>query len=48
MGGDFAHLAWFRDNFAKSRFTGVVLYAGSHTLPFGENLYAVPLGTLCS
>ncbi len=46
--GDFAHLAWFRDNIAKSRFTGIVFYAGSHTLPFGENLYAVPLGTLCS
>ena len=47
--GDAAHLAWFRDNLAGSRkFTGVVLYAGEHTLPLGENLYAVPLGVLCT
>ncbi len=46
--GDFAHLAWFRDNVARDRaFTGIVLYAGEHTLPFGKNLYAVPIGTLC-
>ena len=47
--GDFAHLAWFRDNIVKHRrFIGIVLYTGEHTLPFGKNLYAVPMGTLCT
>jgi len=47
--GDFAHLAWFRDNIVKQRrFIGIVLYTGEHTLPFGKNLYAVPMGTLCT
>lgn len=46
--GDFAHLAWFRDNLAGSGgFTGIVLYTGEHTLPFGKDLYAVPMGILC-
>ena len=46
--GDFAHLAWFRDNLAQGRdFIGVVLYTGEHTLPFGKNLYAVPIGAIC-
>ena len=46
--GDFKHLAWFRDNIAQGKpFTGVVLYAGATTLPFGKNLYAVPLGAIC-
>ncbi|MBR3221094.1 MAG: hypothetical protein IKF72_02595 [Kiritimatiellae bacterium] len=47
--GDFAHLAWLRDNIVKQRrFIGIVLYTGEHTLPFGKNLYAVPMGTLCT
>ena len=47
--GDFAHLAWFRDNMVKQRrFIGIVLYTGEHTLPFGKSLYAVPMGTLCT
>ena len=47
--GDFAHLAWFRDNIVKRRrFIGIVLYTGEHTLPFGKSLYAVPMGTLCT
>ena len=46
--GDFAHLAWFRDNLAQGRdFIGVVLYTGEHTLPFGKDLYAVPIGAIC-
>lgn len=45
---DFKNLAWFRDNLAKDKaFTGIVLYAGATTLPFGTNLYAVPLGAIC-
>ncbi len=47
--GDFAHLAWFRDNIASQRnFIGIVLYTGEHTLPLGKNLYAVPMGLLCA
>lgn len=46
---DFAALEWFREHAAKGRkFTGVVLYAGERALRFGEGLYAVPLGALCS
>ena len=45
---DFKNLARFRDNVAKDKpFTGIVLYAGDTTLPFGKNLYAVPLGAIC-
>ena len=43
---DFKHLRWFADNLAKGAFTGIVLYAGENTLPFGEGLYAVPLAAL--
>ena len=35
---DFRHLAWFRDNMVHdSAFTGIVLYTGATTLPFGKN-----------
>ena len=45
---DFTHLAWFRDNITHDdNFIGIVLYTGEHTLPFGKNLYAVPIGTIC-
>ncbi|MBQ3289226.1 MAG: ATP-binding protein [Kiritimatiellae bacterium] len=45
---DFKNLAWFKDNVAKEKaFMGIVLYAGDTTLPFGKNLYAVPLGAIC-
>ncbi len=45
--GDFKHLAWFRDNLASERsFKGTVIYSGTHTLSFGENLWAVPFGAL--
>lgn len=43
---DFRHLKWFAANLAKSRFTGVVLYAGPDVLRFGEGFYAVPLAAL--
>ena len=43
---DFTHLKWFAANLAKSRFTGVVLYAGPDVLRFGEGFYAVPLAAL--
>ena len=44
---DFKHLKWFARNLAGERqFTGIVLYAGDHTLRFGEGFYAVPLAAL--
>ena len=43
---DFKHLRWFADNLTKARFTGIVLYAGEDTLPFGDGFYAVPLAAL--
>lgn len=47
--GDFRHLKWFRDNLAKDKpFVGIVAYTGETTLPFGKDLYAVPVGTICS
>lgn len=46
---DFGPLRWFRDHMAKGRmFTGIVLHTGKNTLRFGEGLYVVPLGALCS
>lgn len=45
---DFSHLAWFRDNLAgDNQFTGVVVYTGETTLPFGKDLFAVPIGDVC-
>ncbi|MBR1648042.1 MAG: ATP-binding protein [Alphaproteobacteria bacterium] len=44
---DFKHLQWFKNNLVKSgRFTGIVLYSGENTLPFGENMMAVPTACL--
>lgn len=45
----FGHMEWFRDNIAADKpFIGIVLYSGSKVIPFGPNLWGVPLGTLCS
>lgn len=45
---DFCHLAWFRDNLAADNlFTGIVVYTGEKTLPFGKDLFAVPIGDIC-
>ena len=43
---DFKHLKWFGSKFAKSKFTGIVLYAGNEILQFGDGYYAVPLSAL--
>lgn len=43
---DFKHLKWFGSKFAKSNFTGIVLYAGNEILQFGDGYYAVPLSAL--
>lgn len=44
--GDFTHLRWFSKNLAKGKFTGIVLYSGNQTLPFGNGFWAVPFGAL--
>ena len=43
---DFTHLRWFRNNLAKTSFTGIVLYSGKEVARFGNGMYAVPLGML--
>jgi predicted AAA+ superfamily ATPase len=46
-GEDFKHLAALRDRTDRDRFSrGVVLYAGSDPLPFGDRLEAWPLTSL--
>ena len=43
----FKHLKWFKQNNKNhSKFIGIVLYSGEHILPFGENLWAVPISSL--
>ncbi len=43
----FKHLKWFKERMAKENpFTGIVLYTGEHTVPFGENMWAVPISAL--
>lgn len=44
---DFKHLKWFKDNIAKKKpFIGIVLYSGEHAGSMGDNLWAVPFGSL--
>lgn len=43
---DFNHLKWFSANLAKGDFKGIVLYSGKDVLPFGDNMFAVPLSAL--
>ena len=44
---DFKHLKWFQTTFSsKHPFVGIVLYTGEHIVPFGQNLWAVPIGAL--
>ena len=43
----FRHLVWFRDNLVKhTNFKGIVLYTGEHIIPFGKDLWAVPISAL--
>lgn len=43
----FKHLKWFSQNLAKGKsFKGIVLYTGEHVIPFGENMFAVPMNNL--
>jgi len=44
---DFKHLKWFKDNIAKNRpFIGIVLYSGEQAGSMGNNLWAIPFGSL--
>ena len=44
---DFKHIKWFREHLSKDRkFMGIVLYSGGDTLPFCENMFAVPTAGL--
>jgi predicted AAA+ superfamily ATPase len=44
---DFKHLAWFKENIAKTNpFYGIVLYSGPHLGSMGDNLWAVPFDCL--
>ena len=43
----FKHLKWFSQNLVKGKsFKGIVLYTGEHVIPFGENMFAVPMNNL--
>jgi hypothetical protein len=43
---DFRGLVHMRKRLGRRLVTGVVLYAGEQTLPFGEGLWALPLSAL--
>jgi predicted AAA+ superfamily ATPase len=43
---DFRGLVHMRERIGRRLITGVVLYTGEHTLPFGEGLWALPLNAL--
>lgn len=44
---DFKHIKWFKANLAKNRkVKGIVLYSGENTLPFGQDMLAVPTASL--
>lgn len=44
----FKHLSWFKEHLVKGhqKFVGVILYTGETVVPFGEGLWAVPMGAL--
>lgn len=42
---DFKHLIWFKNKIATNiNFVGIVLYTGEHVVPFGANLWGIPIG----
>jgi predicted AAA+ superfamily ATPase len=45
---DFRAQKWFTENLLKTKqsYTGIVLYSGDRTIPFGENMLAVPTAAL--
>lgn len=43
----FKHLTWFREHMTpKQKFVGIVFYTGDHVVPFGPDLWAVPISCL--
>ena len=44
--GDFAGLRHLRERVGERMVGGAILYAGAHTLPFGERTWAIPLQAL--
>lgn len=43
----FKHLKWFKNNLVKDKhFVGIVLYSGENVVPFGEDMYAIPINNL--
>jgi len=47
---DFAPQEWFAANIIKNKqpYTGLVVYSGDRTIPFAENMFAVPIAALWS
>jgi len=46
---DFNAMRWFQDNQLKGQpFIGIILYSGEFSVSFGNNLWAVPFGSLWS
>jgi len=45
---DFKVQKWFKENILKSKkqYTGIILYSGDRTIPFEENMLAVPTAAL--
>jgi predicted AAA+ superfamily ATPase len=45
---DFEPQKWFVENIIRNKkpYTGIILYAGDRTIPFGENMLAVPAAAL--
>lgn len=45
---DFKGLRWFQNNVSQAFLRGIVLYNGTDIIPFGNELYAVPVNALWS
>ena len=44
---DFTHIKVFADETGKRFLRGIVLYTGKQVIPFGKNLFAMPMETFC-
>ena len=44
---DFRHMVWVKENIANYReFISMIVYSGENVLPFGPDIYAVPIAAL--
>jgi predicted AAA+ superfamily ATPase len=43
---DFKGLKYLQENYKKRFLKGIILYAGSESVPFGKNLFAWPIASL--